>query len=241
MVNIFLCDDNPVQLRHVRDFIEDYTKDTQPCIFDFSAPDDLLASLNERGADIAVLDIRLGRSNGIDLAKAIHVRCPGCQVVFLTAYPEYTSEVYFTDHTWFILKKDMEKYLIPALDKCLTTLEKGICEEPAVWLKKRHKAERIPVAEILYLERTGHQTRVVRLHDTVVCRQSPQEILSALDHHAFIHCHQSFWVNCSKIFSITGDAFHLIDGSEILISRTRKKEATRLFEESISSKRYILK
>lgn len=24
MVNIFLCDDNPVQLRHVRDFIEDY-------------------------------------------------------------------------------------------------------------------------------------------------------------------------------------------------------------------------
>lgn len=29
MVNIFLCDDNPVQLRHVRDFIEDYTKDTQ--------------------------------------------------------------------------------------------------------------------------------------------------------------------------------------------------------------------
>lgn len=87
MVNIFLCDDNPVQLRHVRDFIEDYTKDTQPCIFDFSAPDDLLVSLNEHGADIAVLDIRLGRSNGIDLQKPFMSGAPAAKLFFLLPIP----------------------------------------------------------------------------------------------------------------------------------------------------------
>ena len=54
MVNIFLCDDNPVQLRHVRDFIEDYTKDTPQCIFEFSAPHDLRGCLNEHRRHLAV-------------------------------------------------------------------------------------------------------------------------------------------------------------------------------------------
>lgn len=238
MVNVFLCDDNPLQLQRTRDFIEDYTKDKQACIFDFRSPRDLLSGLNEHGADIAVLDINLGRANGIDLAKAINAKSPGCQVIFLTAFAEYTSEAYFADHTWFILKKDMEKYLASALDKCFATLEKGMCEAPAVWVKKRRNRERVPVSDILYLERTGHQTRIVKLRDTMVCRQSPEELLSTLDRHTFIRCHQSFWVNSSKIFSVVGDTFHLIDGSEILISRTHKKEAARLFEEALAKKQY---
>ncbi len=233
MVNIFLCDDNPLQLRCVHDFIESYTQSKQPCVFDYSSPKELLSGLTERSADIAVLDISLGKESGIDLAKAINARCPGCQVIFLTAYPEYTSEAYFADHAWFILKKDMTKYLAPALDKCLDTLEKGFCEAPAIWVKKRRNRERVPVSEVLYLERMGHQTKVVRLHDTLLCRQSPADLLSALKAHTFIRCHQSFWVNASKIFSLVGDTFHLIDGSEILISRTYKKEATQLFEEAV--------
>ena len=128
----------------------------------------------------------------------------------------------------------MTKYLASALDKCLDTLEKGFYEAPAIWIRKRRNRERIPVSEILYLERTGHQTKVVKLHDTVLCRQTPEELLSTLERHPFIRCHQSFWVNTPKIFSLVGDTFHLIDGSEILISRTHKKEATRLFAEAVS-------
>lgn len=234
MINIFLCDDTPLQLRCIHDFVESYMANKPARIFDYNSPTDLLPGLSEHGADIAVLDISLGQVNGIDLAKTINAKCPNCQIIFLTAYPEYTSEAYFADHAWFILKKDMTKYLASALDKCLDTLEKGFYEAPAIWIRKRRNRERIPVSEILYLERTGHQTKVVKLHDTVLCRQTPEELLSTLERHAFIRCHQSFWVNTPKIFSLVGDTFHLIDGSEILISCTHKKEATRLFAEAVS-------
>lgn len=232
MINIFLCDDNAVQLRYVHDFIEDYAKDKPFCIFDCKSAKELLSGIKGQAADIAVLDISLGKDNGIELAKAINSSCPGCQIIFLTAYPEYTSDAYFVEHTWYILKKDIAKYLAAALDKCLDTLERGYYEAPAILVKKRRSIERVPVSDILYLERVGHQTKVVKLHDTMLCRQSPEELLSSLDSHVFIHCHQSYWVNCSKIFSLVGDTFHLIDGSEVLISRSRRKETAQLFEEA---------
>lgn len=137
MINIFLCDDTPLQLRCIHDFVESYMANKPARIFDYNSPTDLLSGLSEHGADIAVLDISLGQANGIDLAKIMNAKCPNCQIIFLTAYPEYTSEAYFADHAWFILKKDMTKYLASALDKCLDTLEKGFYEAPAIWIRKR--------------------------------------------------------------------------------------------------------
>ncbi len=236
MINIFLCDDNAVQLRYVHDFVEDYAKGKPLCIFDCKSAAELLSCIEGQSADIVILDISLGRDNGIELAKAINSSYPNCQIIFLTAYSEYTSDAYFAEHAWYILKKDMAKYLTAALDKCLDTLEKGYYEAPAIWVKKRRSMERVPVSNILYLERVGHQTKVVRLRDTMLCRQSPEELVSVLDSHAFIHCHQSYWVNCSKIFSLVGNTFRLIDGSEVLISRSYKKDATLLFEEAAAKK-----
>ena len=229
MINIFLCDDTPLQLRCIHDFVESHMANKPARIFDYNSPTDLLPGLSKHGADIAVLDISLGQANGIDLAKIINAKCPNCQIIFLTAYPEYTSEAYFADHAWFILKKDMTKYLASALDKCLDTLEKGFYEAPAIWIRKRRNRERIPVSEILYLERTGHQTKVVKLHDTVLCRQTPEELLSTLERHPFIRCHQSFWVNVEKIAGMKTDSFVLDSGEEIPISRSRKKEAKEAF------------
>lgn len=47
MVNIFLCDDNPLQLRCVHDFIESYMANKSAQIFDYSSPADLLPGLGK--------------------------------------------------------------------------------------------------------------------------------------------------------------------------------------------------
>ena len=234
MTTIFLCDDTAPQLHHLQELVTDYTRDKDSQVFCFDSAKSLLTRLQRQTPDIAILDIDLDGDNGIDLAVTLNSRCPGCQIIFLTAYSDYIAYAYFAQHTWFILKKDLEKYLPAALDKAFVALEKGFADEPAVWIKKRRTAERLPVSEILYLERIGHQTKVVKLLGTVLCRQTPEELLSTLDDSLFIRCHQSFWVNRSKIFSLVGDSFHLIDGSEILISRTYKKEAAQAFDQLTS-------
>ena len=234
MINIFLCDDTPLQLQCIHDLVSEYTPGTETNIFAFESAGAFQDALDHAAPDIAVLDIDLGKDNGIDLARFINNKYPNCQIIFLTSYSEYVSEVYFTKHTWFVLKKDVQKYLPEAMKKAVDAIEKGVHAEPSIYVKNRRSIERVPLADIMYLERIGHRTKIVKLHDTQLCRQTPEELLSALDEDTFIHCHQSFWVNGSKIFSLVGDYFHLMDGTEILISRTYKQEAVAAFEKKIA-------
>ena len=83
MINIFLCDDTPLQLRCIHDFVENYMANKQARIFNYNSPTDLLPGLSEHGADIAVLDISLGQVNGIDLAKIIMLSAPIARLFFL--------------------------------------------------------------------------------------------------------------------------------------------------------------
>lgn len=75
MINIFLCDDTPLQLRHVHEFIENYMQNQPACIFDYSSPKGLLSGLDNHSANITILDIDLGKgkASGIDLAKTIKI------------------------------------------------------------------------------------------------------------------------------------------------------------------------
>ena len=38
MINIFLCDDTPLQLRCIHDFVESYMASKQARIFDYNSP-----------------------------------------------------------------------------------------------------------------------------------------------------------------------------------------------------------
>lgn len=232
MINIFLCDDIPVQLHAVRDMVAAHMGSVPARLFCFGSAEEFLSALADTAPDIAVLDISIGQSNGIDLAREINTACPGCKIIFLTAYPQYTSDAYFAEHTWFILKKDVARYLPAALDKALQSMDPG-AEEAAVWVRNRGGAQKIPVSRIVYVERVGHRTKIVTPEGALLCRQRPEELLAGVPDGTFIRCHQSFWVNPDKIFSRIGDSFHMIDGSEILISRSRKREAVRIFEERI--------
>ena len=233
MINVFLCDDIPLQLRAVRNMVAEHMAHVPARFFCFGSAEEFMSALTQTPPDIAVLDISIGRSNGIDLARDINAVCPGCKIIFLTAFPQYTSDVYFAEHTWFILKKDASRYLPAALDKALQSMEPGAQEEAAVWVRSRSGMEKIPASRIIYVERMGHRTKIVLLDGVVFCRQRPEELLSTLPGVGFIRCHQSFWVNPDKIFSRVGDSFHMIDGSEILISRSRKREAIQIFEDRI--------
>lgn len=42
MINIFLCDDTPLQLRCIHDFVESYMANKPARIFDYNSPTDLL-------------------------------------------------------------------------------------------------------------------------------------------------------------------------------------------------------
>ncbi len=80
------------------------------------------------------------------------------QLIFISQYLEYASDVYSTKHTYFIYKNRLNEYLPAALDAALKNLQTD--EEQYLTIKIKRSHPRIPVNDILYLERNLRETSV---------------------------------------------------------------------------------
>ena len=63
--------------------------------------------------DIAFLDIDMGDSSGIDLARTLRRETPGVVIVFLTNFIQYAPEGFEVQAFRYLLKRDMNEKLIP--------------------------------------------------------------------------------------------------------------------------------
>ena len=81
--SILVIDDEENFLTLVRWFLSQRGFDIQTA----SSTDEALEIVDERSFDIALLDIRLGTSDGLSLLDALIERSPSMKVVMMTAYP----------------------------------------------------------------------------------------------------------------------------------------------------------
>ena len=70
----------------------------------FSKPSEALRFVRYNHVDIAFLDIAMGKTSGIELCEQMIEINPKLNVVFLTAYPEYSLESWSTHACGFLLK-----------------------------------------------------------------------------------------------------------------------------------------
>ena len=54
--------------------------------------------------ELAVLDIEMGKSSGLELCRTLHEINPTTNVVFLTAYADYSLDAWKTEASGFLLK-----------------------------------------------------------------------------------------------------------------------------------------
>lgn len=69
----------------------------------FSTAEELL-EYKETPLDAVFLDIELGRANGIFVAKKLNKVRPNCKIIYMTNYLHYATEIYNTEHIWFVIK-----------------------------------------------------------------------------------------------------------------------------------------
>ena len=165
-------------------------------------------------------------NSGIDVAKTLNLLVPECNIIFLTSFLGYATEVYETRHSYFILKSELEERIDAALTKVLVDRT----QELRIRFREGRTVQTVTAAEVLYLERILKKTAIVlcsgKKHFTTA---KAEELLKDFPADRFAHCHQSFWVNVEKITGMKTESFSLVNGEEIPISRSRKKEAKEAF------------
>ncbi len=227
MISIAVCDDEHIQATHTRDVIIDRCGGYSPQVRVFASADSLLdeIKLNSYAPEIAVLDIQMANTNGIELAARLNELLPQCAVIYLTSFLEYATDVYETRHIYFILKSELEQRINEAINKAVEQC--GSCSYLVI--SNMSGSKRIPLHDILYLERSLHKTIIQTKSGQEVVSTTPTELIKDLPEGSFIRCHQSYWAGYRHIVKMSKNEFVMTDDKSIPISRTYRNTAKELF------------
>ena len=233
MLRLALCDDDEKQLENLKNLIDSsYTEDYFKIrLFRSYGAFTAAVTKKEYIPDIAILDIVLGKENGISLAKVLNEACPECRIIFISSCIEFATDVYDVRHSNYVLKSQQEEKITQAINKVVSELE----ERCFVTYHQNGNPGSVLCSKVMYMERQLKKTYIyLNDGDEIVTTEKPAELFGQREL-KFIKCHQSYYVNPDYIARLDKEWFVLTDGRKIPISRSQHAYAKKAFFAVVSS------
>ena len=125
-MRIAICDDVTECRLSVKCYAEEYFKlhHTECSIDEFQTGTDLLKS--DEIYDILFLDIELGDTNGIAVAKQIQQKHKNTVILVVTAYHQYLDDAMDIQVTRYIDKPATQNRIFSALDKAMSVINESV-------------------------------------------------------------------------------------------------------------------
>lgn len=237
MLDVVICDDDALQSKYIARIVNRALGDMPHDTEIFSSPQKLLEKIKagNYAPDIAVLYIAMEELDGINLAARLNELVPRCRIIFLTGYLGYATDVYSAEHSYFILKNELETRIETALKKTLVSLNIAESNVPSLIIKSRGATTPVSIGTVEYIERIGRRTKVKTAQGEIMTSQAVSELISDETEKHFIHCHQSFWVRAQAVQSMEAGEFIMKSGERVPISRSQKTRVKELFFASLIS------
>lgn len=193
MFSIALCEDNKIEAAEIATFIETCKKDN--CnLHMFYSKSELQQYMQQTHCtfQIMILDICLNDGSGIEIAQDITRNLPYTQIIFLTNYLEYATEVYEVPHLYLIHKPKLKQYLPKALEKAVIYLND--LNQQFLHITYQKEFYQIPIREIRYMERTLRTTKIYTRNSVYQTSENFTKLLERLPD-SFVICQRSYMIN----------------------------------------------
>ena len=105
--NVIVVDDRKIVLSGAVSILENVMPDA--VITGFTRPSEAVEYAKENRVALAFLDIEMGKTSGLDLCRTLLEINPRTNVVYLTAYIEYSFDAWSTGASGFMLKPITEE------------------------------------------------------------------------------------------------------------------------------------
>ncbi len=125
--NIIMVDDNKAILSEGLFVLEDIVPNAT--IAGFTSPKKAIEYAKVNRIDLAILDIELGKSSGLDLCRTLLETNPCTRVIYLTAFPDYSLDAWKTDACGFMVKPLNQEDVRRQLKKLHYPISKGGLDE----------------------------------------------------------------------------------------------------------------
>lgn len=225
LLKVAICDDDLLFANRIADIVKSSLSFIELKVDIFIESKELLNA--NSSFDIALLDINMKSINGIELAKFINHNNPKCKIIFVTSYLNYATEVYDSEHIYFVLKTNLDHHLPLALDKAITLLENE--KTRFITILQKGKIINLLQNNIIYLERCGRTTYINCQEEVFTTSESFSILEEQLFFPPFARCHNSFIVNFNYVKKFERTEILLNNNIIIPISRSYTDNTKKTF------------
>lgn len=237
-IDVLIVDDEIDNSDLLKHFLRKYC----PAINDIAVANDFdqaVDLINNNHYDLLFLDIVLDDKTAFELLKQVEDHP---FIIFVTAFDHFAIESFKYNTIDYILKPVQIQSLIEAVERVLAKIEKNETvnhreidnfqksinnHSPIdfVTISNVNKVNLVKKSDILYCKSSGRYTEFHLMNkSTLVASKSLGEYENQLAFKTFFRIHNSYMINLNHLVDISkksGNYCHLVDGTELPISRRR--------------------
>lgn len=217
VISAAICDDNPTDAEYVSQLVERWAREIGISlkIERFSSAEGFLFQYAEKkDYDLLLLDIEMGKMDGVTLAKRIREENEGLQIIFITGYSDYIAEGYEVSALHYLVKPVQEEKLKATLNRAVEKLRH---REKTVLLELSGETVRLPLHEIRYLE-VSHNYVTIHAKEDYTVKKTLGEFEKELGNE-FFRAGRSYLIRLSCINRVTKKEVFLTDGTMLPLPR----------------------
>lgn len=230
-MNIAVLDDDEKWLEVICDKIKKYMceyGENQYKIETHTKPDSLLERIMEYDYyDIFLLDIRIGRYNGIELLRDIQRQYVDPVCILITNYLEYAPECYQYNLVRYILKTEFDEKFSEAFDAAVKIRRKQLKQESLRYFSFRSHDGIVKLfcREIYYIQKDGKNILIHCDKNRIISqRENLKAFGSKLEKEQFAYSDRSYIVNLAHVHEIKKDIIVLDNEEKVPLSRGKAKD-----------------
>jgi len=217
-LKIAICDDEQKQIEYMKSTVAMWAERNRHLveISTFSSAEAFLFEYSEnKSYDILLLDVEMGKMNGVELAREIRRENHSIQLIFVTGYYEYFSDGFDVSALHYLIKPATNDKLYPVLDRAVASLQ---YRERSVLVDTGDCKLKIPLADITYIESERVYLIIHTSSGEYRTRLSLTKFSESLDD-TFYKVHRSYIVSLKYIRKITRTEIVMDGGDTVPMSR----------------------
>ena len=225
---IAVCDDNDTDIAYITALVYQWAKESGCTVKldSFASAESFLFCYEEKKEyDILLLDIEMGKKNGIELARQLRKENDRIQIVFVTGFPDFALEGYEVAALHYLMKPVDQEKLCQVLDRAVRNLNKT--ERTLLFATDGGKIG-ILAGEIFMVEAFAHSVEITTRKGSFRTSMPISEAEEYLSD-GFVRCHRSYIVGLAHIRKIVRTAVILDNGMTVPLSRSSYQAVNQAF------------
>lgn len=165
MHRIIVVDNEPNIVRGIKQMLEEEAP-FELDVYGAYSSEEALRLLGQMKIDIALLDIRMPGMNGLELQARIVAQWPGCRVIFLSGYDDFSfiQTALRGGSVDYILKTDGDEAIVQAIQKALDGLNRALESDLLIERARQQLQLSVGMLQKEYIQRLASGLSAISQH-----------------------------------------------------------------------------